>query len=218
MILGKNSYIIVRKDDAIYYTGNEIAAEKIFNRLPKYGTDKEDREAGYYYDDMQKFVRQFDFVFSDGSEGSFFIISRVSSLINVSFLWDMLIALIFIMIFTALMLIRWINNHMIAPINTLNKAMQNIADGNFDYRIATPQKGEIGELYKNYDDMRLRLKETTEERLRQEEKSKELKFFILSIIFRWSWSFFLLILGQVDDGITVLLRTESLRLKLTGSH
>lgn len=173
-VVGKNSYIIVRKGDAIYYTGNEMAAEKIFNRLPKYGTDKEDREAGYYYDDMQKFVRQFDFIFSDGSEGSVFIISRVSSLINVGFLWDMLIALIFIMIFTALMLIRWINNHMMAPINTLNKAMQNIADGNFDYRISTTQKGEIGELYKNYDDMRLRLKETTEERLRQEEKSKEL--------------------------------------------
>lgn len=170
----KNSYIVVRKDDTLYYTGNEAAAERIFNRLPKYGTDKEDREAGYYYDDMQKFVRQFDFVFQDGSEGSVFIVSRVHSLINASFLWDMLIALIFIMIFTALMLIRWINNHMINPINTLNKAMQNIADGNFDYRISTEQKGEIGELYKNYDDMRLRLKETTEERLRQEEKSKEL--------------------------------------------
>lgn len=170
----KNSYIVVRKDDALYYTGNQAAAERIFSRLPKYGTDKEDREAGYYYDDMQKFVRQFDFVFQDGSEGSVFIVSRVNSLINASFLWDMLIALIFIMIFTALMLIRWINNHMITPINTLNKAMQNIADGNFDYRIATEQKGEIGELYKNYNDMRLRLKETTEERLRQEEKSKEL--------------------------------------------
>ena len=170
----KNSYIVVRKDDTLYYTGNEAAAERIFYRLPKYGTDKEDREAGYYYDDMQKFVRQFDFVFQDGSEGSVFIVSRVNSLINASFLWDMLIALIFIMIFTALMLIRWINNHMINPINTLNKAMQNIADGNFDYRISTEQKGEIGELYKNYDDMRLRLKETTEERLRQEEKSKEL--------------------------------------------
>lgn len=170
----KSSYIIVRKEEALFYTGNEKASERIFNRLPKYGTDKEDREAGYYYDDMQKFVRQFDFVFSDGSEGSIFVITKVSSLINSNFLWDMLIALIFIMIFTALMLIRWINNHMIAPINTLNKAMQNIADGNFDYRIATGQKGEIGELYKNYDDMRLRLKETTEERLRQEEKSKEL--------------------------------------------
>ena len=173
-VLDKNSYIVVRKDENVYYTGNEASSERIFNRLPEYGTDKEDREAGYYYDDMQKFVRQFDFVFQDGSEGSLFIVSRVSSLINKSFLWDMLIALIFIMIFTALMLIRWINNHMIAPINTLNKAMQNIADGNFDYRIATPEKGEIGELYKNYDDMRLRLKETTEERLRQEEKSKEL--------------------------------------------
>ena len=94
----KNTYIIVRKDDSLYYTGNDAAAEKIFNRLPEYGTDREDREAGYYYDDMKKFVRQFDFIFSDGSEGSVFIISRVSSLINVSFLWDMLIALIFIMI------------------------------------------------------------------------------------------------------------------------
>ena len=170
----KNSYIIIRKDDEIYYAGNPVSAEKIFNRLPKYGTDREDREAGYYYDDMHKFVRQFDFQFKDGSKGSAFIISRVNSLVSPSFLWDMLIAFIFIMIFTALMLIRWINNHLINPINTLNKAMQNIADGNFDYHIATDQKGEIGELYKNYDDMRLRLKETTEERLRQEEKSKEL--------------------------------------------
>ncbi len=170
----KNSYVVVRKDDALYYTGNEESAKRIFERLPEFGTDKEDREAGYYYDDMRKFVRQFDFIFGDGSEGSLFIVSKVNSLIDKSFLWDMLIALMFIMIFTALMLIRWINNNMIAPINTLNKAMQNIADGNFDYRISTPQQGEIGELYKNYDDMRLRLKETTEERLRQEEKSKEL--------------------------------------------
>lgn len=170
----KNSYIIVRKDGKLYYAGNEKSAEQIFERLPEYGTGKEDREAGYFYDDMQKFVQQFDFKFSDNGKGSFFIISRVRSLINTSFLWDMLIALILIMIFTALTLIRWINNHMMAPINTLNKAMQNIADGNFDYRIATNQKGEIGELYKNYDDMRLRLKETTEERMRQEEKSKEL--------------------------------------------
>lgn len=173
-VLEKNSYILVRKNDEIYYTGNSSSSERIFNRLPLYGTDKEDREAGYYYNDMKKYVRQFDFVFQDGGEGSLFIISRVSSLINKSFLWDMLIALIFIMIFTALMLIKWISNHMITPINTLNKAMQNIADGNFDYRISTQEKGEIGELYKNYDDMRLRLKETTEERLRQEEKSKEL--------------------------------------------
>ncbi len=174
VVSDKNSYIIVRKNDELYYTGNQKSTERIFKRLPEFGTDKEDREAGYYYDDMQKFVRQFDFMFSDGSKGSVFIISKVNSLMNQNFLWDMLIALIFIMIFVATMLIRWINNHMIAPINTLNKAMQNIADGNFDYHISTPQKGEIGELYKNYDDMRLRLKETTEERMRQEEKSKEL--------------------------------------------
>lgn len=170
----KNSYILVRKADELYYAGNHDSANMIFKRLPEFGTDSEDKEAGYYYDDMKKFVRQFDFQFQDGSEGSIFVISKVNNLINKNFLWDMLIALIFIMIFTALMLIRWINGHMIAPINTLNKAMQNIAEGNFDYRISTQEKGEIGELYKNYDDMRLRLKETTEERFRQEEKNKEL--------------------------------------------
>ena len=62
----KNSYVVVRKDDELYYTGNEDSAKRIFERLPEYGTDREDREAGYYYDDMRKFVRQFDFAFSDG--------------------------------------------------------------------------------------------------------------------------------------------------------
>ena len=40
-------------------------------------------------------------------------------------------------------------------------SMTKIKDGNFDYRLETDSKGEIGELYRNYEDMRLRLKEST---------------------------------------------------------
>ena len=45
-IEGKASYIIVRKDGDIYYTGNEEAARKIFPYLPSYGYANAGKEAG----------------------------------------------------------------------------------------------------------------------------------------------------------------------------
>ena len=33
----KSTYILVRKNDAIYYAGNEEAARNIFDKLPQYG-------------------------------------------------------------------------------------------------------------------------------------------------------------------------------------
>ena len=36
--------------------------------------------------------------------------------------------------------------------------MRKIKEGNFDYVLETDAKGEIGDLYRNYEDMRLRLK------------------------------------------------------------
>ena len=35
-IEGKSSYILVRKQDEIYYTGNELAAGQIFDKLPDF--------------------------------------------------------------------------------------------------------------------------------------------------------------------------------------
>lgn len=40
--------------------------------------------------------------------------------------------------------------------------------------LSTESKGEIGDLYRNYEDMRLRLKESTEEKLQQEKQNREL--------------------------------------------
>ena len=51
---------------------------------------------------------------------------------------------------------------------------EKIKDGNFDYMLFTDSKGEIGDLYRNYEDMRLRLKESTEEKMLQEKQNKEL--------------------------------------------
>ena len=170
----KFSFIIVRKGDSIYYTGNTNAAKKIFRALPEYGNEMPDTETGYYYNNMKKLVKQVDFEFTDGDKGSFFVVSGVNSLISRNVLRNMIIAFILVLIFTSLVLTQWIQKGIFTPINQLDIAMQNIAEGNLEYMLTTEEKGEIGELYRNYEDMRLRLKESTDEKFEHEQRNKEL--------------------------------------------
>lgn len=173
-IARKSTYIIVRKDDGIYYAGNEEAARQIFEKLPEYGEGDLGEDSGYYYNKLEKYVKQIDFVFSDGSQGSAFVVTKVNSLISKQLLIDMFIAILLILVFTSMMLTQWIHRGVFNPINELNVAMKKIKEGNFDYILQTDAKGEIGDLYRNYEDMRLRLKESTEENQEHERQNKEL--------------------------------------------
>ena len=171
--IGKRfSYLIVRKDDEIYYSGDSTA-ETIFNSLPEYEEEKQEDKI-YYFNDVQRIVKQINFRFSDGSEGTLFIVTHIKSLISKTLLIDMIIAIVLILVFTSLMLTRWIHKGVFLPVNELNTAMQNIAEGNFEYRLSVEGKGEIGELYQNYEEMRLRLKESAEEKVQQEKQNREL--------------------------------------------
>ncbi len=170
----KFSYIVVRKGDELYYTGNRKAADRIFSMLPEYGNEMPDSETGLYYNDMKKLVKQVDFLFTDGSKGSFFIVASVTSLISKNMLKRMIVAFILVLCLTSAVLTRWIQRGVFTPINQLNTAMQNIAEGNLEYMLTTEEKGEIGELYRNYEDMRLRLKESLDEKFEHEQKNKEL--------------------------------------------
>ena len=170
----KFSYIIVRKEDEVYYTGNDTDSQQIFDMLPEYGNEMPDSETGLYYNDMKKLVKQLDFRFADGGGGSFFIVTSVRSLISKNALKEMIFALIFVLCLTSMVLTWWMQKGLFTPINQLNTAMQNIAEGNLEYMLTTQEKGEIGELYRNYEDMRLRLKESTDEKFEHEQKNREL--------------------------------------------
>ncbi|MBP9995836.1 MAG: HAMP domain-containing histidine kinase [Lachnospiraceae bacterium] len=83
--------------------------------------------------------------------------------------------LIFVMIMMTIMLTGWINNGVFYHIRNLCKAMKSISDGDFDYSLDTSETdGEIEELYLAYEDMRLRLKESSEDKLHNEAKNREL--------------------------------------------
>lgn len=173
-IARRSTDIIVRKGSELYYAGNTEAAQAILPKLPDYGDADLSEESGIYYGEYNKFVKQIDFLFPDGDQGSLFVVTKANALISKHLLVDMFVAIFLILIFTSIMLTRWIHRGVFHPVTELNVAMQKIKDGNFEYALETNIKGEIGDLYHNYEDMRLRLKESTEENRENEKQNREL--------------------------------------------
>ncbi len=92
-----------------------------------------------------------------------------------TFLKNMIFSIVIILVFTGIMLTTWLYKGLISPINELNVAMKYIKNGDFEYRLETEEDGgEIGDLYRNYEDMRLRLKENAEEKIQREKQNREL--------------------------------------------
>lgn len=92
-----------------------------------------------------------------------------------TFLKNMIFSIIIILVFTGVMLSLWLYKGLISPINELNVAMKHIKNGDFEYRLEAVDKGgEINDLYRNYEDMRLRLKENAEEKIQRETQNREL--------------------------------------------
>ena len=83
--------------------------------------------------------------------------------------------IVVIMILIAIGLTRWIAKGVFYPVNDLGIGMKQIADGNFDYALDSDNvEGDIEELYKNYEEMRLRLKENADATIANEQKNREL--------------------------------------------
>ena len=98
----------------------------------------------------------------------------IEALINKRFMSYFTLSMVIILILTSALITAWINNDIYKPIKGLNRAMEHIAEGDFDYRISNTATGEVGQLYSNYEQMRLKLKENAEETRQNEQKSKEL--------------------------------------------
>ena len=107
-------------------------------------------------------------------EMDYTLVTRMDLLISSQFLTGMIVAIVLILLFTSIMLTRWIHEGVFQPIIELNTAMKQIKDGNYDYMLQTDAGGEIGDLYRNYEDMRLQLKESIAEKAEQEKQNREL--------------------------------------------
>lgn len=172
----KNSYLVVRRDDKVVYIGAEAETE-LLQELPAYGDYDSSSESGVYLGgDLQVFVKQIDFEYQDGAQGSAFIVTDVSDSVPEvkQLITDMVIAVVFILMFTALFLILWIYRGIVIPLGRMKIATQNIKDGNLDFELEIEADDEIGQLCRDFEEMRKRLKDTAEEKVEYDRKSKEL--------------------------------------------
>ena len=90
------------------------------------------------------------------------------------FLGEMLVSVILIMAMTCSFLMAWIYRSILTPIETLKKATRNIRDGNLDFEVEIGDDDGIGELCADFEEMRIRLKESTEEKVVFDSQNKEL--------------------------------------------
>jgi len=101
-------------------------------------------------------------------------IITIAERISKTFFFDMAIAIVLIMFVTVYFFRGLIQKWFVVPIGQMNEAMKHVAEGNLDYQMRGTYSGEIGELFENYEDMRLKLKENVEEANDNERRSKEL--------------------------------------------
>ena len=173
-----NSYLAVRKDDAIYYNGSTtVSDDELLEALPEYGDSYASTDSAMYIrTEEQSLVKQVDFQFQDGSQGSAFLITRMNQVIPdiQNWLVDVVIIIILILVATSLSMSFWIYRGVITPLNQLKKAAQNIKDGNLDFSVKANGVKEVNDLCEDFEEMRIRLKESAEDMVEFDKDNKEL--------------------------------------------
>ncbi len=171
-----NAYLLVRQDGQLFYDGS-LESEGLFAELPEYGEYDSTAENGMYIGgEHQVVVRQIDFENENQTKGSLFIIMDVNSIMPQlkSFAIEMIVAVILILVLTSAVLIFWIYRSVVVPLGRMQIATQNIKDGNLDFELEVEADDEIGQLCRDFEEMRMRLKDTATETVEYDRRSKEL--------------------------------------------
>ncbi len=171
------SFLLVRREEEYVYFGREEIPKHLLLQLPAYGDYDPSQDRGIFIGgEVQSLIKQLDFKYADGAKGSAFIVTTMGSTIPElrSLLWDMVLTLFLILIFTSLILTVWVYTSIVTPIRHLQAATKNITEGNLDFEVPVSGDDEIGELCTDFEEMRRRLKESAEERVELDRQNKEL--------------------------------------------
>lgn len=175
----KNSYLIVRQEGVITYIGDDEKYALIKEvGLPAHSSyDEPAAETGTYLGgEEQVLIKQISFTYSDGNKGTAFIITDVSTSIPElkEYLIVVVIAIIVILFLTGFVLVFWIQRGILQPLENMRVATQLIMDGNLDFEIKAETNDEMGQLCKDFEEMRVRLKTNEEEKFASDEEKKVL--------------------------------------------
>jgi signal transduction histidine kinase len=169
-----SSFLVVKKGDEIYYLGTEHAEDPVLNVLSIEATYPEGSGASLYYNDIKRVVKQTNFTTSDGQKGTIYFVTMVGMMVSEVTGPGVIISIIVVLALTGILLTSWLSQGIIKPMLSLKSAMTRIEEGDLDTPATTLEKGEIGELFEGYEQMRKRLKESDDEKVKTEAANREL--------------------------------------------
>lgn len=172
----KESFLIVVENGSYFYIGSQKGLEKL-SYLPL--TNEYNQKYDYVTCIDHKsscLIKEASFLFSNKTQGQFFIVTNYSKLVPrwTASIREMVIAFLIILLTTAIILVLWIYESIVRPINILRIATMQIGQGNLDTPISSTSSDEIGQLCHDFDEMRIRLKDMIEKSIASDENTREI--------------------------------------------
>ncbi|MCR5627538.1 MAG: HAMP domain-containing histidine kinase [Lachnospiraceae bacterium] len=90
-------------------------------------------------------------------------------------LTELFVAFVLILILDGIVLVSWTYKSIVAPLKMLTSATKSIAEGNLDFQVEIPaQNDELSSLCRDFEQMRLKLKESTHVKMENENENRVL--------------------------------------------
>lgn len=177
-LLESYSYLLVKKEGEMSYIGNMSHYKSISTQIPDAGSIATAYDGAVYVAGSVPFlVKQQNFIFSSGESGSFYIVTDVYSMVLrlKSAATVVIFGSIMTIVFTASILVAWLYQGILKPLNALKKSTRQMQEGNLDYSLQDNiSDDEIGQLCEDFEEMRLHLKKEIEMRIQYEQDLREL--------------------------------------------
>jgi histidine kinase len=163
--------IILRVDNTVTFASDNIKTEVMEELLPAFNGDLLEQKNKDLY-----ILSKQDFYFTDGRAGSIFYALNTNGFKN-AFRENSLVVIITALIILTLstgVLTYWVSKTIIKPLKELEKAADEIKQGNLEYSAKICTRDEIGQVSYSFEEMRLKLKRSLELQQQYEENRKEL--------------------------------------------
>ena len=173
----KLSSLVVMEGNNITYSSSPLDRKQLRELLPDPELAGNLGSTGLYKGgEFKTLVKAVNFTNAKGQSSAVYILTPMNQIIPQlrNLMIEAFIIIIEVMAFTSFILYFWINRSVIKPIDRLRLGTQNIKNGNLDFEIKSVNNDEFGDLYKDFEEMRMRLNRSALEKEKSDIEEKEL--------------------------------------------
>ena len=176
------SFLVMTKNGEIYYNGSDALPYRYLREL--ISLEREDLPPECSQGDLVRsgqtsigsLYRQLYIRYPDNTEGSLFLVSTLDRVAPAIRWWlvETILLILIVLAVVSLLMGSWIYRGVEKPIRELKTATQNIRDGNLDFSVQNSGIEELDDLCQDFEEMRIRLKESAESKIETDRQSREL--------------------------------------------